>query len=159
VSQDLATQSPKYVGLLDVQTGELLEPSVQNAARVLSAARAMKAHVNEIVNEATAYLVALSEHQGTKTLHGDGETVTVSGGPGIDYDPIELRELLEKAGCPQNRIEQAVRTEITYKVDRAVLRQLAAANKDYKQAIDHAEVEVEKPWRASIKLRRNPDAE
>ena len=155
MSTDLTT----YQGLLDVQTGELLEPSVGNAARVLSAARAMKAHVNEIVNEATAYLVALSEHQGTKTLHGDGETVTVSGGPGIDYDPLELIELLNSAGCPQNRIEAAVRTEITYKVDRAVLRQLAAANPDYKVAIELAEVAVEKPWRASIKLRRNTDAD
>jgi hypothetical protein len=68
----------------------------------------MKAHVNEIVNEATAYLVALSEHQGTKTLHGDNETVTVSGGPSTDYDPADLREALEAAGCPQDRIDAAV---------------------------------------------------
>jgi hypothetical protein len=155
VTQEL--EQPKFVGLLDVTTGELLTPSVDNAARVLNAARAMKANVNEIVSEATAYLVSLSEHQGTKTLHGENETVTVSGGPGIDYDPLDLREALEAAGCPQDRIEAAVKTEITYKVDRAVLRQLAAANEDYRAAIQLAELEVEKPYRASLKLRRNSE--
>jgi hypothetical protein len=83
VSTDLTT----YQGLLDVQTGELLEPTVGNAARCISAARAMKQHVNEIVNEATAYLVALSEHQGTKTLHGEGETITVTGAPAPTTTP------------------------------------------------------------------------
>jgi hypothetical protein len=145
--------------LLDVQSGELLEPTVGNAARVISAARAMKQHVTEIVNEATNYLVALSEHQGTKTLHGEGETITIAGGTTVDYDPADLRDALEAAGCPEDRINAAVRTEITYKVDRAVLRQLAAANPDYRAAIELAEHEVEKPYRATVKLRRNTDAE
>ena len=155
----MSTDLARYTGFLDVQTGELLEPTVGNAARVLSAARAMKQHVNEIVNEATAYLVTVSEHQGTKTLHGEGETVTVSGGPSVDYDAADLRELLENAGCPHDRIEAAVETVITYKVNRSVLRQLAAANPDYKAAIELAERTVEKPYRASLKLRRNTDAE
>jgi hypothetical protein len=107
----------------------------------------MKQHVNEIVNEATNYLVALSEHQGTKTLHGEGETITVTGGTSTDYDPADLRDALEAAGCPEDRINAAVETEITYKVDRAVLRQLAGANPDYKAAIELAEREVEKPYR------------
>lgn len=153
MSTDLTT----FQGLLDVRTGELLEPSVGNAARVINSARAMKAQVNEIVNEATAYLVSLSEHQGTKTLHGDNETVTVSGGPSIDYDPADLREALEAAGCPQDRIDVAVRMEVTYKVDRRVLRQLAGANPDYRAAIALAEREVERPYRASLELRRNSE--
>jgi hypothetical protein len=155
----MTTELQPYTGLLDVQTGELLEPTVGNAARVISAARAMKQHVNEIVNEATAYLVALSEHQGTKTLHGEGETITITGGTSVDYDPADLRDALEAAGCPEDRINAAVETIITYKVNRAVLRQLAAANPDYRAAIELAEHEIEKPYRATVKLRRNTDAE
>lgn len=153
----MSTDLTVYQGLLDVQTGELLEPSIGNAARVISAARAMKQHVNQIVNEATDYLVSLSEHQGTKTLHGDGETVTVTGGTSTDYDAADLRDALEAAGCPEDRINAAIRTEITYKVDRAVLKQLAAANADYRAAIELAERTVEKPFRVSLKLRRNTD--
>lgn len=147
----------QYVGLLDVQTGELLPLKVENAARVINAARAMKANVNQIVNEATAYLVDMSMEQGTKTLHDGGETVTITGGPSLDYDPVELRRELEVAGCPENRISAAIIETVSYKVDRSVLRQLAAANPDYKAAIERAELEVEKPYRASIKLRRQTE--
>jgi hypothetical protein len=155
VSTELDTTH--YTGLLDVRTGELLEPTVGNAARVLHAARAMKQQVNEIVNEATAYLVSLSEHQGTKTLQGEGETISLTGGPTVDYDAADLRDALEAAGCPEDRINAAAEMIITYKVNRSVLRQLAAANPDYKAAIELAEREVEKPYRASVKLRRQTD--
>lgn len=153
----MSTELQQFTGLLDVRTGELLPATTDNAARVLHAARAMKAQVNEIVLEATSYLVQVSAEQGTKTLHGETETITVSGGPSIDYDPLDLIEALREAGCPENRIGQAVVTEITYKVDRSVLRQLAGANADYKAAIELAEREIEKPYRASVKLRRQPD--
>ena len=149
-----AAELTQYTGLLDVRTGELLPATVDNAARVIHAARALKNQATEIVNEATAYLVEESTRQGIKTLHGSDETVTVSGGPSVDYDPAELRDNLLEAGCPQNRIDRAVVTEVTYKVDRAVLRQLSAANPVYRRAIEGAEIEVEKPYRASVKLRR-----
>lgn len=152
MSTDLEIQ---YGGLLDIQTGEVLPATIDNAARVLHAARATKEHVNAIVTEATAYLVRESAHQGTKTLRGEDETVTVSGGETVEYDAHDLMEALRLAGCPEDRIERAVVAEITYKVDRSVLRQLAAANADYKAAIQLAERTVEKPYRASVKLRRN----
>jgi hypothetical protein len=147
----------KFQGLLDVSTGEVLEPTIGNAARVLVAARAMKERVNAIVQEATEFLVEMSEHQGTKTLHGDDETITLNGGPTVDYDYGWLFEELLAAGCPQARIDAAIRTVITYRVDRSVLRQLAAANPKYRAAIERAQIEVEKPYRASVKLRRADD--
>lgn len=159
MTEAAGTDVAQYTGLMDVRTGELLEPTIGNAARCFHAARAMKAQVNEIIIELTNYVVAVSERQGTKTLHADGETVTVSGGITVEYDPLDLRDALEAAECPADRIDAAIKTEVTYKVDRAVLRQLAAANPDYRAAIELAEREVEKPYRASVKLRRNTDAE
>lgn len=150
----MSTDLEQFTGLLDVQTGELLPATVSNAARVINAARAMKSNVNQIVQEATAWLVRESEQRGTKTLHDDHETVTISGGLSVEYDPHDLVEALQLAGCPQDRIDQAVVTEISYKVDRSVLRQLAAANPDYRAAIELAEREIEKPYRATVKLRR-----
>ena len=151
------TDLEQYTGLLDVQTGEILPATVGNAARAIHAARIMKSRVNEIVNEATAYLVAESEHRGTKTLHGDNETVTLTGGVGVEYDALDLMQALEAAGCPVDRIDAAVHAEVTYKIDRRVLGQLAAANQDYRTAIDTAATEVEKPYRATVKLRRQSD--
>lgn len=153
----MSSELDKYTGLLDVQSGEVLPATVSNAARVINAARAMKANVNEIVKEATRYLVAESERQGTKTLHDEHETVTVSGGPGTDYNELDLMDALREAGCPESRIGQAVKQTVSYKVDRAVLRQLAAANQDYKAAIELAEIEVDRPYTATVKLRRHAD--
>ena len=151
------TELEQYTGLLDVRTGELLPATVGNAARAIASARALKNQINAIVSEATAYLVEVSEHQGTKTLHEDGETITITGGTGTDYDASDLIDTLTEAGCPAERIEQAVIAQISYKIDRAVLRQLAAANEDYKAAIQLAERETEKPYRVSLKLRRTDD--
>lgn len=161
MTKDLVTATPddyqaevSLTGFLDVRTGELLSPTVDNAAKVLHSARAMKAQVNEIVQEATQWLAQESARRGIKTLHGEHETVTLTGGTGVDYDPIELMNGLREVGCPENRISQAVIQEVSYKVDRSVLRQLAAANPDYKVAIDLAELEVDRPVRATVKLRK-----
>ena len=155
----MSQELQQYTGLLDIQTGEILPATVGNAARVISAARAMKQHVNEIVREATAYLVDESTRRGIRTLHDDQETVTITGGPTVDYDPMVLMANLEEVDCPPDRIAAAITTEVTYKVNRAVLKQLASANPDYATAIELAEREVERDYRATIKLRRQTDAE
>lgn len=151
------TEIAPLIGLLDVHTGELLPATVENAGRVLTSARAMKEQVNAIVTETTGWLAEESARQGTRTLQGGGETITISGGDTVEYDAHDLVEALRLADCPEDRIERAVVAEITYKVDRSVLRQLAGANPAYRIAIELAERHVEKPFRASVKLRRHAD--
>jgi hypothetical protein len=141
-------------GFLDMTTGELLPATVDNAARVLNSARAIKEQVNQLVQETTAWLAEEAARRGTKTLYEGGSQIVLTGGAGEDYDAVDLMDALRAADCPEDRIEQAVVAVITYKVNRSVLRQLAAANPDYKAAIDLARREVEKPWRASIKTRK-----
>ncbi len=151
------TELEQYTGLLDVRTGELLPATVPNAARAISSARALKHQINEIVHEATSYLVEVAALRGTKTLHEDGETVEIKGGTGTEYDAQDLVEALELAGCPQDRIDAAVIAQISYKIDRSVLRQLAGANPDYKAAIELAERQVDRPYSVTVKLRRTTD--
>lgn len=143
-----------FTGLLDVATGELLPATIQNAGRVLLAARMMEENIRDIKRETTAFLAAESARAGTKTLRDDGCTVTLTGGTTVEYDAQDLMEALRMAGCPEDRIDAAVKTEITYKVDRAVLRQLAAANPEYRAAIELAAREVEKPYRATVALKK-----
>ncbi len=137
--------------LLDVQTGEILPATTTNAARVITAARDMRTRINDVVAQATAWLAEESARQGTKTLHAGASSVVLSGGPSDEYDPLELMNYLRNAGLPEQRVDDAVTTIIDYKVNRSVLRQLAAANPEYADAIEQAKRTVEKPMRATIK--------
>lgn len=144
----------EQVGLLNIETGEILEPTPENAAIALIALRNTRERINDLTAETTAWLVSEAERQGTKTFHvNDGMTVTLNGGVSEEYDPQDLMELLRSAGCPEDRIEAAVVAEITYKVNRSVLRQLKV-NPDYRAAIELARREVEKPYRAQVKGRK-----
>ncbi len=137
--------------LLDVETGEVLPATVENAGRVITAARDMKSRVQEVIGQATAYLADEASRQGTKTLHDGGATLTLSGGLTDEYDAADLMNALREAGCPEARIDEAVTTEIKYKVNKSVLRQLAGANIAYRAAIEEARYQYEKPWRVSVK--------
>jgi hypothetical protein len=152
MSEQIAVQ--EFTGLLDIQTGELLPATVDNAARVLNSCRDMKERINRVIDETTAYLAQEAATAGTKTLRSGAETVTLTGGESVEYDAADLMEALAVAGCPDARIAEAVVAEITYKINRSVLRQLAAANPDYKAAIELAARTVTKPWRASVKFIR-----
>jgi hypothetical protein len=146
--------------LVNVLTGERLPATLENAGVVLAAAREMKDRIQGVIREATDVIVEESRRQGTKTFHFPGRvTATVSGGDSISYDPGKLREALEMAGCPEERIDGdrekaikgVIKTTVTETVDRAVLRQLVAANPDYKAAAELAEVRETKPFSASLK--------
>lgn len=137
--------------LVNVETGERLPATIDNAVIVLEAAREMKRKLGAVIAETTAFLVSQSEVRGSKTFHSTEGTLTLSGGPSSEYDPADLMEGLREAGCPEDRIEEAVVAEVTYKVNRSVLRQLAGANLKYADAIDAAERVIERPYRASVK--------
>jgi hypothetical protein len=135
--------------LPDVLTGEVLPAVPENMGRVIEAAREKKRQLDDLIALATEILREESERLGTKTFHFDRK-VSLSGGPSVEYDAHDLREALTEAGCPEERISAAIQEEISYKVDRSVLKQLAAANPDYKAAIELAERPVEKRWSAKV---------
>lgn len=140
--------------LLNPQTGEVLPATVDNAGAVLIAARGIEENLKDLKAEATSFLVAEAERLGKKTLHAEGVTVKVSGGETSEYDAQILEDLLRSAGCPEERIREVVKEEITYTVDKRVLKQLTGANRDYAAAAELARRVVEKPYRASVETRR-----
>ncbi len=137
--------------LVNVDTGEQLPATIENAAAVLNAARDMKKRMDDLIYATTLYLVSESTVRGTQTLNVGDVTVTLSGGEGTTYDAQDLMEALRVAGCPEDRIEQAVVATVSFKINRSVLRQLAAANPDYEAAIELAARTVEMPYRASVR--------
>lgn len=139
---EIAVRAPLVVPI----TGEVLEPTAENATVVIAAAQGVKRSMDAAIREAKDVLIEESKRLGTKTLRTQAGTAVLSGGPTTEIDGQQLELLLAEAGCPEERIREAVKTEVTYKVDRAVLRQLAAANEDYRAAIELCTVTVEKSW-------------
>lgn len=91
---------------------------------------------------------------GTKTFQTDYGKVELSGGETTDYDETALMAALRDAGCPEDRIAEAVVETVSYKVDKRVLRQLTAANPAYAAAAESAATKTETPLRASVKTPR-----
>lgn len=137
--------------LVDVDTGERLPATVENAAHVLLVARAMRARLTGVIHDAEAYLAEQSRTQGTKTFHTDFGKIELKGGESVEYDPHDLEEGLREAGCPEPRIRAVVVESVSYSVDRRILRQLVAANPEYAAAAERASRRVESRLTASVK--------
>lgn len=138
--------------LVNVETGEALPASLESAAVVIEAARRMKTRLSLIIEDATAYVAEESRLRGAKTLHeGGGMRLVLSGGESVDYDPELLRRRLTEAGCPEARIGECITEEISYKVNKSVLKQLAGANPDYRAAIESAGFPVQARYQVSVK--------
>ncbi len=133
-------------------TGALInlrEPA--EAAQALQDVRDLKRQLDELRALLEGVLRLESERQGTKTLHLDGADAVVSGGRRVDYDAELLQQRLRQAGLPEDRLAKAVVEVVSYKVDARVLRQLAAANREYAAAIEEAKSMVDTPWRVTVK--------
>lgn len=137
--------------LVNVVTGERLPATVENAAAVLDAAREMKNRIQGVIRDTEDFLATESRTAGTKTFHVPGFKVELSGGPSVSYDVDRLREALQEADCPEERIDEVIVATVTYSVNRSVLRQMTGANPDYKAAAELAEIHDETPLRASVK--------
>jgi hypothetical protein len=92
-----------------------------------------------------------SERQGTKTLHLDGLTAVVSGGEKVEYDVEKLADLLREEGLPEHRLAELIVIQVSYRVNQAVARSVAAANPRYALALEACKQIVPAPWRVSVK--------
>jgi hypothetical protein len=118
-------------------TGEVLDATPVTAARALLEARRLREQIKDFEAVAREYVLQDSQRQGTKTLHYGDTTATVSGDRELVWDMTELVKLLD-AGLPQERYNDLVHEEVSYKVNAAVARQLAGANEEYADIIERA---------------------
>jgi hypothetical protein len=130
---------------------DLREPA--EVAQALADVRDLKRRLDELRALLEGVLRLEAQRVGTKTLHLEGMDAVVSGGPRAEYDAELLMSRLRACGLPEERVAQAVVQTVTYKPNAAVLRQLAAANQDYRRAIDASRTTVDAPYRVSLKPR------
>jgi hypothetical protein len=127
--------------LPDPKTGQALEPTPQNAVRVVRLAREMKRLMDSALGLATAVLIEESRRKGAKTLHIDGETVSLETKSETVWDVEKLSELLD-LGLDSDRYNDLVVPIVSYKVDGAVARQIASTDERYAEVIEEAKTVV-----------------
>jgi hypothetical protein len=127
----------------------LHEPA--EVAQALQDVRDLKRQLDDVRALLKGVLRLEAQRVGTKTLHLDGIDAVVSGGPRAEYDAELLMSRLRGCGLPEERVARAVVATVTYKPNAAVLRQLAAANDDYRRAIDASRTVIDAPYYVSVK--------
>lgn len=142
-------EQPEIVVPLIQELIDLREPG--QVALALQAVRDAKVKLDEVRGLLEQVLRLEARRQGTKTLHLGSLTAEVTGGEKVEYDADELMLRLRAAGCPEERIGEAVQLVVSYKVNRTVLRSLSAANPDYREAIESARRVEPTPWHVYVK--------
>lgn len=136
---------PESEDLTLPHSGEVI--SLQDAAacgKALAEVRSLEARIREAKGMLTAAIVAESQRQGTKTLRSEGLKLEVRGGRETVWDVDALETELLALGLPQDRVNDLIKTEVTFKVNARVAKEIAGANAEYAAVISAAQTEVEK---------------
>lgn len=136
---------PESEDLVLPHSGEVI--SLQDAGAVANALadiRRIEALMRDTKAILSGALVAESQRQGSKTLHLPGVTAEIRGGTDVVWDIEALVHGLETAGLPDERLNEAVRQEVTLVPNGRELTRIGKANPVYAAAIDAAKSIVEK---------------
>jgi len=132
-------------------TGEVINPDdPAGCLRVLTEIRELESKLKELKSALTEALGFEFSRLGTKTIELNGIKAELRGGSEIVWD-VEILEELRGLGLPDERMVALVTTEISYKVNASVAKQLAAANEAYAEVIERAKSTIPKSSYVAIK--------
>lgn len=131
-------------------TGELIAlGDPPQCAKALFEIAELEIQLREMKRALREVMLEESIRVGSKTLHFAGITAKISSPADIQWDYDILLELLD-AGLPGDRFEALVMTEITYKVDGSIARELSGANPAYAEIIERAKTRVPRSTSVSV---------
>lgn len=132
-------------------TGEIISlEDPDQCARIFAEIKELEGQLRSLRGALGAVLMEESTRQGTKTLHFKGGiTAKISAPMETQWDQEILLELLD-AGLPQERFDMLVTTEISYKVDNSIVRELEGANEIYAEIIGRARTRFPKTPSVSV---------
>lgn len=139
--------------VLNPITGELIEVADrEKMAGAFEALRELKANADVALARFTEAVVEEVARIGSRTLTGDGGLKLVLGpDTEVEWD-VPALSALRDAGLPEERMNDLVKTTVTFKVDAAVAKQLSSANPAYAAIIEAAKQRV--PKRPYVQVKR-----
>lgn len=139
------------LSLVHPRTGEIIDlEDPPTCLRVLADIRELESRLREAKAMLTDVLAVEFSRVGTKTLELGGVKATLGPDSEIVWDVGVLQEL-QALGLPEERMNELVTAEITYKVNANVAKQIAAANTEYAEVIERAKQRIPKTPYVSIK--------
>lgn len=136
-----------------LHTGEvILLSDLPACARAVEEIRDLEYRLRQMKNELTRPFVEETEKRGSKTLRwGEDLEVVVSASETVEWDVTELAKL-QDAGLPDDRYDELVKAEVTYKVSAREATRIAGANEQYAEIIERAKTLV--PKNPTLKISR-----
>jgi hypothetical protein len=154
-TSSLSEYDPPVGEDLVLHTGEIIPlDDARACASALDQIREAESRLKEMKGAITNALVQSFSGWGGKTMHLDGFSIELKGGTEVIWD-IEKLEELRELGLPEARFDQLVTTEITYKVNANVAKQIASVNEQYAEVIAAARVPNPRPQRVDVKPVRD----
>lgn len=147
-----AIESADEVLVPDFSTGEVVDV-MKNPERIpglVETLRETKRLADDHLRTLTAMVELLSEQRGTRTLPFGDRKVSLGTATETIYDVTVLEEL-RAAGLPEDRFDELVRAEVSYKVNASVAKQLAGANPEYAKIVERSKTVVPKRVTLSVK--------
>lgn len=132
-------------------TGEIVawdDPA--GCVRLLGEIRSLEQKLKALKADLTLALEQEFSRQGRKTIEVNGTKAELRGGSGVVWD-IEILNELRELGLPEERMDELITAEITYRVNASVAKQMAAANPQYAEIIERAKQLVPKATYVSLK--------
>lgn len=149
-TQDSKVSSDLGEELVYPITGEVVaSDDPAGCVRLLGEIRTLEQQLKNLKAELTRALEEEFSRQGRKTIEVNGTKAELRGGSGVVWD-IEVLEELRQLGLPEERMDELMQAEITYKVNANVAKQIAAANADYADVIERAKQRVPRPTYVSL---------
>ena len=131
-------------------TGEIVSfDDPEGCVRLLGEIRTLEQKLKTLKGELTLALEQEFSRQGRKTIEVNGTKAELRGGSGIVWD-IEVLDELRTLGLPEERMDELMQAEITYRVNANVAKQIASANQEYADVIERAKQRVPKPTYVSL---------
>lgn len=142
--------TPMSTDLVVPFTGEVVSlEDPAHCAKVIAEIRELEQELRSLKAALGEALMEESRIQGTKTLRFPGIEVKINTPTEIAWDQEILGEL-QAAGLPEERFNDLVMMEVTYKVRANVAKQLASSNPAYAEIIDRAQTRVPKGSSVSV---------
>lgn len=118
--------------------------------KLLGEIRDLEGKLRDIKGALTEALAHEFSRQGTKTIELNGVKAVLGPDSETVWDVEILQELLDE-GLPEERMDALVTTEVSYKVNASVAKQIAAANPAYAEVIERAKSRIPRTPYVSIK--------